>query len=305
MAFARKVGRGSRLWLPFFLVCAAFASVSAQEGNSASTQSSIKVDEEGRLLIDVDVGGRGTYPFLLDTGADRTVVYRTLTVLAELDAVPLRSERVRTATGTREMQLYQLEYVEALGMRLPIGETVVFPDPRTRERYGILGVDLMRGRTLQVLGAEAKLLEEAPSYDGEGWHTIAGRPVGRGSIAVMVQIGDLEVPAFVDTGAARTIINQPALFALEDAYGDALKGGYTTVAAAGGRMVARRLTAPKLSIGDWQLEQQALVAAQLPVFTFWGARRVPAMILGADILFSANGVAMDFENWRLMVKPRS
>lgn len=304
MAFKKNVGRGSRLWLPFFMVFFGLAGALAQDGGVPSANP-VKVDEEGRLLIDVDVGGRGTYPFLLDTGADRTVVYRTLTVLAELEAVPLRSERVRTATGTREMQLYQLDYVEALGMRLPIGETVVFPDPRTRERYGILGVDLMRGRTLQVLGAEAKLLEEAPSYEGEGWYTIAGRPVGRGSLAVMVRIGDLEVPAFVDTGAARTIINQPALFALEDAYGEELKGGYTTVAAAGGRMVARRLTAPQLSIGDWQLAQQDLVAAQLPVFTFWGARQVPAMILGADILFSASGVAMDFDRWRLMVKPRN
>lgn len=272
-------------------------------GAAAAAVPSLKVDEVGRLLIDVDVGGHGTYAFLLDTGADRTVIFRTLTALADLDAIPFKSKRVRTATGTREMQLYALEYIHALGRRLPIGETVVFPDAGRRGTFGILGVDLMRGRTLQVLGADARLLDEAPLYDGEGWLTVQGRPVGRGSLAVMVKVGDLEIPAFVDTGAATSVMNRPAMDAIEEAAASALPMTRTTVTAAGGVMVAHRVTLPSLAIGAWERGGQTVVTAQLPVFTFWGAREVPAMILGADILFSAAGVAIDFQNWRLHMQP--
>ncbi len=282
---------------------ATFVLLVLMGGPALVASPSLKVDEAGRLLVDVDVGGRGTYAFLLDTGADRTVIFRTLTAMADLDAIPLKSRRVRTATGSREMQLYALDYIHALGRRLPIGETVVFPDAGRRGTFGILGVDLMRGKTLQVIGADATLLDEAPLYDTGGWLTVQGRPVGRGSLAVMVKVGDLEIPAFVDTGAATSVMNGPAMDAIEAAAASDLPMTRTTVTAAGGVMAARRVILPSLAIGEWVRDRQTVVSAQLPVFTFWGAREVPAMILGADILYSASGVAIDFEKWRLHMRP--
>ena len=296
MARRETSNGGSLRWLPLFVLAVLFtATVQADDYIAIS-------DNHGRRLVDTQVDGHGSFPFLLDTAASHTVVYRKLVSDAGLTAIPLRSSTVFTATGRREMQLYRITAVTALGRGMPVGETVAMPDPGggPAAAYGILGADFLRGHVLVVDGERIRLLSGRAAFQPDtdadySWQAIPGRAVGRGSVAVEVMIAGLVIPAIIDSGAAATVINPRAADRLrQDTTGD-IDFNTATLSAAAGSMHAESLHVPRLDIGGVALRDMDILSANLPVFTTYGAARAPAMILGADILFR-QPVAIDFEH---------
>jgi len=304
-----KTSKGSRAWLPFLFLLMGFVlqpigAVVAEDMAAPARAPKLQQDEQGRVLVDVRVRGEGPFPFLLDTAASRTVMYRTLVSLLELEAVPFKSRRVMTATGAREMQLYRIGEFEALGKTLSVKETVAMPDPSVEGISGILGIDLLRGHQMILDQTGARLEDDRNLRRESGWLDLKARAVGYGSLAVTVVIEGVEIHALVDTGSGKTVLNRPALEALEKALPGAITEGGASVSASGRAMAASVIEVPGLAVGTWQLPGQRLVSAHLPIFATFGASRAPAMILGMDVLLQADTVAMDFKRWRMMVRPR-
>ncbi len=305
MTGLNKIREGSRAWLPFLFLCICHVLqplVAAED--SVSGAPKLQQDEHGRMLVDVHVGGEGPFPFLLDTAASRTVMYRTLVSLLELEAVPFKSRRVMTATGAREMQLYRVGDLEALGKTLRVNETVAMPDPALEGTSGILGIDLLRGHQLLLDRTGARLDDDRNLKREAGWLDLKARAVGYGSLAVTVIIEGVEIHALVDTGSGHTVLNGPALQALQEVIPEGMTDDQASVSASGRAMAASVIKVPAMSVGPWQLTDQRLVSAHLPVFSTFGASRAPAMILGMDVLLQADVVAMDFRRWRMMVRPK-
>lgn len=306
MDFLKDFGRGSWFQLPLFVCLAAALSLcsAAAKAIQAEAEASLRLDPQGRVLVDVVAADGQAYPFLLDTAASRTVVYRTFVSLLDLEASRGQSRRVITATGPREMQVYRVGKIHALGTAFDLKETVAFPDPRGRGVYGILGIDIMHGRRLALGGDGARfLLEDDEDWlDDPSWLVAEGRPVGYGSLAVTVTIAGVEIPAIVDTGAGATVLNRMAGAELKGKAGVEVGAGAASVSATAGSVAAEVLVVEHLTIGDWRKENQRLVVADLPVFSAFGAKHAPAMILGADVLLSAANMVIDFKAWRLCVQ---
>ncbi|NVJ97908.1 MAG: aspartyl protease family protein [Alphaproteobacteria bacterium] len=305
MARADIYMKGLPLWLPllFGLAFSFFVNHRILAEDSEAVGSVLQLDSRGRLLVSVAVEGHESqYPFLLDTAAEKTVLYRTLVSLLDLEAIPFRSERVFTATGTRSVQVYRVGSLIALGRELDVPEMVAMPDQLGVEHYGTLGQDLLRGKRLIVMPTAAFLQDPEVSLPDGKWLKINGRPVGRGAIAVEVKIGSLTLPAVVDTGSEITVINGPAFEALKDEMPTDWIEGTTGLSSAAGSVQARRLFVPALEIGDWRLDEQSIATAQLPVFRILGAYHAPAMILGADVLLQSNAIAIDFAQWEIYVR---
>lgn len=292
------ISRGSLYWLPLFVmwVCVA-TSVAADEYFTSK-------DAQGRRLIDVQVDHYGNFPFLIDTAASHTVLYRRLVDELGLEPIPRRSAAVITATGERPMRLYQVRRFSTLGTVLELERTIAMPDQNGPDTpYGIVGVDLMRGRVLMLGPDGAQLFEsaavfEAAEHEGISWQRVDGRPVGRGSVALNVNIGGHTFPAVVDTGAGATVINRAAADKLRKVQGSEVEFRSTTLSAAGGRMRAENAHVGRVSIGDVNLGSRDILVANLPVFNTYVPRSVPAVILGADILLS-QPVAIDFNSWAI------
>lgn len=282
--------------LPLF-VCALLAAVPAL--------ASVPVpDHQGRRLVEVEVDAHGSFPFLIDTAASHTVLYRRFVGEVGLNSIPGRSTRVITATGTREMGFYRIGSVTALGRVLPVGETIAMPDASGGQDapYGIIGVDFLVGHVLVVTAAEVRLVR-AEDFIPEAdeaieWHRIRGRAVGRGSVATDVTVAGLTMPAIIDTGAAVTVINRRAADRLRESHTGAVEFRTSSLSAAAGRMRAETLEVERITLGDMTLRDRDILASNLPVFATYGAAQVPAMILGADILFS-QPVAIDFASFDL------
>ncbi len=260
-------------------------------------------DSFDRPMVGTVVNGVGPLPFIIDTGASKSVIYRGLTAMIGLQALPNQSKRIMTATGYKRVLVYPVTDFYVMGRTLHVEETVALPDIIGSDAKGLIGVDMLAGHTLfidmQNGTANLELSGDEPFPDD--WVRVQGRPVAYGSLALEVNIGGLDVPVIVDTGASDTVINTAG----SEAVGRSGRGVRTeTIRASisGGReMVFTALRVPDFAIGSFKRTNMRLVVSDVPVFAMLGAREVPAVILGMDIL-GQQPFAIDFKNWRLYLK---
>lgn len=263
----------------------------------------IMPDRYDRPMVGTMVNGMGPFPFIIDTGASKSVIYRGLTAMTGLTALPNQSKRIITASGYKRVLVYPVTDFYVLGRTLKVEETVALPDIIGSQAKGLIGVDMLAGHTLfmDMLAGEANLELSSRESPGEDWIMIQGRPVAYGSLALEVNIGGLDVPVIVDTGASDTVINTAG----SDAVGRSAEGiRRETIRASisGGReMVFTALRVPEFGVGGFIRTNMRLVVSDVPVFALLGAGEVPAIILGMDLL-GEQPFAIDFQNWRLYIK---
>ena len=263
----------------------------------------LEKDTFNRLMVGVHVNGVGPFPFILDTGASRSIIYRSLTAALKLEAVPNKSRNIITANGYKRALIYPIGDIYALGATLEIEDTVALPDIQGSNARGLIGVDLLAGRTLVVRPALslALLMDNSEELEQPNWAMIQGRPVAYGSLALSVDIGGVTIPVVIDTGASDTVINKAgAETLLRSARGVGLEKT-TAVIARGHGVALERLVLPTLMLGAAKFEHAEVYVADLKVFKLLGAGEVPAIILGMNVL-NQQDFAIDFSNWRLYLR---
>ncbi|GHF19136.1 hypothetical protein GCM10017044_12110 [Kordiimonas sediminis] len=283
-----------------------YAAATDDAGSAPFIPSRETVQSEGRpvTLVRIGQGGVG-YPFIVDTGASRTVLYRSLATELGLEALPMQSRAVITATGTQEMSLYKVGVVQIFGYDFDLRDTVAMPDPKRNGVFGLVGVDVLRGRVLLLeKGQPVTLAPDLSALSGDGWQSVQGRPVGYGSIAVDVQIDGETIPAILDTGASVTVLNPAAALLLEK-HDSTVTGADTPRVEASGRgITATTVPVGSIKLGDVTFRPGQIMAAPLPVFRAFGAGRAAAVIIGMDILGQYD-TALDFRGWSLWIRPAS
>ncbi|WP_170163604.1 aspartyl protease family protein [Eilatimonas milleporae] len=287
-------------WLPVVVLPRAHAA------DAADTDTFLfQRDYAGRVMVLAMVDGRGPFPFVVDSAASKTVLFEDLARHLRLPLDDFRSRRVMTATGPRRLPLYRLGRVEALGRSVLLRRTVALPQSRYRvpraEPQGLIGLEFLRGGVLAFLGEAGgvRLLPHGGALPDLDWTVLHGRPVGYGSLALDLRVGTVEIPAIVDTGAERSVVNVPAADALT-AENSARYGKTVFVESANGQVGARELLLDRPLFSDVALNLPRVLVSDLPVFSSFYAHKVPAMILGADFLFQ-DKMAIDFRQWRLFI----
>jgi len=263
----------------------------------------LEKDTFNRLMVGVHVNGVGPFPFILDTGASRSIIYRSLTAALKLEAVPNKSRNIITVNGYKRALVYPIGDVFALGATLEIEDTVALPDIMGSSARGLIGVDLLAGRTLVLRPSSslALLMDNSEKLAGPNWVSVQGRPVAYGSLALSVDIGGVTIPVVVDTGASDTVINKAGAETLLRSARDVGREKTTAVIARGHGVALEKLILPTFALGEASFEQAEIYVADLKVFRLLGAGDVPAIILGMNVL-SKQDFAIDFENWRLYLR---
>jgi len=263
-------------------------------------------DSFDRMMVGVRVNGMGPYPFIIDTGAGRSVFYRTLTVDARLQAEPNISRRILTADGYKRAQIYKVDSLYALGQSLAIEDTVALPDISGSVARGLLGVDLLMGRTLLIQPSlmTANLHDGPEAVEQLGWAYEQGRPVAVGSLALEIEVGGVTVPVLVDTGASDTVINTAGAETLLRSARGISREQVMAVIARGNSVAREKLILSEIHFAGRHFPTAQVYVADIAIFRMLGAARVPAIILGMDVL-GKQGFAVDFANWRLYMEPES
>jgi len=246
-----------------------------------------------RMTVEVRVNGRGPYQFLVDSGADSSVV--GLRIARDLQ-LPLGSTTtLHGMTGSAVVS-------RVLVNELQVGSTTIhnLEIPALSETdlggAGMLGIDALVQQRL-MMDFEKRIIkaedarQPARMMDGEIVVTARRR---RGQlILTQVSAAGLPVEAVVDTGSEITIGN----LALRDRLIKGNRRSFVTVTAVGVTGVAAQLQVARvgeLRVGSVTLRDVPIAFADVPPFKVFGLENQPALMLGTDLLDTFRRVSLDF-----------
>ena len=246
-----------------------------------------------RMTVAVQVNGKGPYRFVVDSGADTSVVGKRIATALQLPAgTPV------LLNGMTDSSRVDRVLVESL----KLGESVFddLPRPVLLERElggeGMIGIDaLVQQRLMMDFEKRTIKVEDAslPVQSLPDEIVVVAR-LRRGQlILTQVTANRKTVDAVVDTGSEITIGN----LALRDKLirGNAAK--FTTIAVTGVTGVTVNLQLARvaeLKLGSVTLRNVPMAFAEVPPFAVFGLTDKPALLLGTDLLETFRRVSLDF-----------
>lgn len=251
-----------------------------------------------RLTIAVGIDATGPYRFIVDTGADRSVVGFQLAERLHLAAGP--AARVHGVAGVQNVPMVQVG-------RLSFGTTILndLSIPSLPERYlggdGILGLDAVGDqRVLLDYQKRSITIQSAHRPDtgsGDDIVVTARRRHGQ-LILAEVEIDGIAVDAVIDSGSEVTIGNAAlAAKLLRRRFAPIPPQPVTSVT--GQVLQVSGLQIPELSIGRSVVHDLRMVFADAPPFTMFGLSARPAILLGSDVLRQFRRISLDFRRHRV------
>ena len=248
---------------------------------------------ETRLSVEVRVNGRGPYQFVVDSGADTSVV--GLRIARELQ-LPLGTPVVLNNMTDRNI------VDRVMVDELTLGPTRVrdLELPALREAdlggAGLIGIDaLVRQRLMMDFETRSIKVEDASkpvkSLPGE---IVVVAQLRRGQlILTQVRAAGLSLEAVIDTGSQITIGNLALRDKLVRRRGSKLET-VTAVGVTGKSMELQLANIAELRLGPVILRNVPMAFADVPPFEVFGLSDRPALLLGTDLLETFRRVSLDF-----------
>lgn len=250
-----------------------------------------KVDT--RLSVDVLVNGRGPYRFVVDSGADTSVV--GLRIARDLQ-LPLGTPAI--LNGTTSRNLVDRVKVDELTLGPSTIRNLQLPALRESDvgGDGLIGIDvLVRQRLMMDFDKRLIKVEDAtrPLKYSPGDIVITARRQRGQLILTEVRAAGLRLDAVIDTGSEITIGN----LALRDRLIRNNPDKFWTVDATGVTGVTVKLQMARideLQLGPVMLRDVPIAFADVPPFKLFGLSDAPALLLGTDIMGTFKRVSLDF-----------
>ncbi len=259
-------------------------------GTQAGSSVPLTAAGNGHLVVPAFVNGKGTIPFILDTGADGSHVYEWFARQQGLKAgTPIRVEGM---TGAAMMPTYRLDSLSVDGRTIRHVDVTGMPDRKDAEiAAGVTGNDLMDGavaifdfpcRSVRLLPkpvAMRRLLTK-------GAVMVQGGTVAEGTqLTLPVAVNGAKGIAVLDTGSRGTQINPAfAQAAHLDVDGASFRRGETLYGAAAEAKETRQGEVRTLAFAGRTVTGLSVRIADLPVFRSFGFGDAPAMILGINAM---------------------
>jgi predicted aspartyl protease len=252
---------------------------------------------ENRMTVPVSIGDSATYPFVIDTGAERTVISRELANVLTLPPGP--TVRLVSMTGISEVASSILPSIMAGSVRRG---AIIAPtlSGSNLGAVGMLGIDALQSKQVAI-DFEHNVMTVRPSErHGSGVHAEPGDIVVRAVrrmgqlIVTKAYYGSKRIDVIVDTGSAVTIGNSAFRHLVSNAsHSDrmiqiqSVTGGFLTVDYA---------IVNRVRIGGVHLNRLPVAFADAPPFAHFGLSDTPALLLGMDAMRAFRGVTIDFAN---------
>ena len=261
-------------------------------------------ERDTRLSVDVQIDGRGPYHFVVDSGADTSAVGQQIAKSLQL---PLGSPVILNGmTGTDQVDRVKVD-------TLTLGPTTVtnVELPVLRESDvggdGLIGIDALAEQRL-MLDFERHVIKIEDAR--KPWKAAPGDIVivahrRRGQLILTeVRAAGLPLLAVIDTGAEITIGNT----ALRDKLLRRHRDKFWTTEAIGVTGVHVQLpmaVIDELQVGSVTLEDVPIAFADVPPFELFSLSKVPALLLGTDVLQTFRRVSLDFRARRVRFQVRT
>lgn len=265
-------------------------------------------DRLGRVVAPVHVNGRGPYRFIVDTGANRSVVSRALA--ERLGLATIGEGAVHSVHGVTQAPLVSLDSLTYNDLTMPSAEVPMLNSAMLAGEQGLLGVDGMQGRRLR-LDFDARCIEIVPARRaptlGRGWTRLRGELRFGHLVVVPGRVDGVRVNVLLDTGSNVSLANRALHNALAERVRYARTAeGYARAYTAGDPVVLETaIIAPNLDVGELRITDMLMFVGDFHVFSLWGLDAEPTVLVGMDVLSQARGLAIDYERGSVYFRLRT
>ena len=265
-------------------------------------------DAVRRMLVDVTIDETGPHRFVVDTGANRSVLS---TEAATAIGLPPTGEAL--VHGIAGVMPSPTVLVRSLAVGGLLSRRVRMPvlDGRYLGADGLLGVDVLahrravlnfRDQTFSLFPgaapvAVARTAQDRSARDGDAGDVVTVPARHRfGQLTIVdAEIGGVKLTVFLDSGAENTVGNMALRNALQGPglLNDRLPR--VELVSATGQIAAGELsTIPPLRLGGVRLGNMTCVFADLHTFRIWDLDDRPALLIGVDVMRHFDSIELNF-----------
>jgi predicted aspartyl protease len=260
----------------------------------------IEADNTARMTVAVRVGDSAMRNFIVDTGADRTVI--SSEAAAALNLAAGKPVKLHSMTGVSTVQTV---VIPSLHVARSIITNIRAPILAARHlgADGVLGIDSLKGKRIVIdfRDQQMTLFEsaEAEKRDERDLIVIVAKSRFGQLILVDADIAGRKIQVILDTGAQNSVGNTalrtmtartsskktPTVISLVGVTGASTNADYTEI--------------DKIRIGGFTITHAPIAFADVHPFERFGLTRKPALLLGMDILNKFDRVSIDFANRKI------
>ena len=259
-------------------------------------------EEEARMTVPVTIAGAGPFPFVVDTGAQRTVISRELA--ATLGLAPGRTVRVTGMTGSDSIGTVVIPSLKVSVIGSAPIEAPAISAINLGAR-GLLGIDTLQDHAVTI-DFDTKTMTVIPSRRrqhreraGPDEIVIRARSLFGQLVVTDAYCNGIRIRVILDTGTSVSMANGALRRRVTRKLGSAARSQPVSLTGVTGEtVVADYTTIDRVSIGNLTLGDLpvAFTAVDAPPFRQFGLSERPAMLLGMDVLQLFRRVDIDFAN---------
>ncbi|HJW40983.1 MAG TPA: aspartyl protease family protein [Rhizomicrobium sp.] len=262
-------------------------------------------DSQNRLTVDTYINEKGPFSFVVDTGADRSVIADDLA--KSLGLRPSDDVIVQGIARALPASAVQLDNLRIGRVRIDSLPMPVLPRSWLGAD-GYLGLDVIDRQEVTFDFQNHKLSIEPSDLDRKFLAVADGALVRvNGSdgklTAVNCSVDGVKAYVFVDSGAEISIGNSNLFRALQQNGGKYLNDEVVQLLGVTGGSAAGRLTfVERIKLGSISFMNSVLVISDLQVFDVWNLADKPALFLGMNFLRQTSSVTVDYGRKELRFK---
>lgn len=284
------------LMLTFFATPVA-AQTEATGQTPAADEVATGLDRALRMTVPVMINGQGPFDFVVDTGADRTVISEELA--ERLNLPQSGTATLHAMGGSAKVKLVSIKTVQVSTNIAKRVEAAALPR-RNVGADGLLGIDSLKNQRIvmnfqsNTMRVEpASVPEEAVPLDSDLIIVTAKTRLGQ-LVMVDADANGQKIWVVVDTGAQNSIANSRLRALLVKRVPETEIKSISMVDVLGRTTPAEYTVVSKLRIGGVSMGNAAIAFADAHPFKLFGLLRKPSMLLGVESLRSFRRVSVDF-----------
>ncbi|MEM1053009.1 MAG: aspartyl protease family protein [Pseudomonadota bacterium] len=247
-----------------------------------------------RMTVQVDINGTGPHRFVVDSGADTSVIGQKLAAkldLPEAGPVLLHSMTESTMVDRAQVETLKLGPSTITDLELPVlKEAFIGGD-------GMIGLDALVEQRL-MLDFDKRVITVEDRYEepvsfGRNEIIVTGRLQRGQLILTEVTAQGHEVDAIIDTGTEVTIGN---LALKEELIRRSKRGNQTfeIFGVTGASAEIEFAIVRRLQMGPITFSNVPIAFADVPPFEVFGINDKPSLLLGTDLMETFRRVSLDF-----------
>ncbi len=260
------------------------------------------IDRSDRMMVEVRINDSVSYPFIVDTGSERTIIANELAALLKLEAGP--KLKLATITGQATVGSFLIDTLTASAVNIS-GLEAPGLGRADLGAFGLLGIDSLEEHAVLLDFAGQKMEVFDKRRNGKSGSLERGmivvRAVKRAGRMILsnAKIGRLDVDIILDTGAQTSMGN---LVLRDRMRGSDRRFDYQPInlrSVTGSILAAQYTQINQISLDGFTMNDLPIAFADNYAFKALNLKKRPAILLGMDVLRMFDRVMIDFANRRV------